>query len=647
MRRGATGSLIGLAVLTLLLGSCSSPPKGPVPLHATAEHAFVDPDGEAVILNGLNVVPVWDDRPGETWGQEHYDAIAGKGFNSVRLVLYWTDFEPRRGEFSEASVETLDSAIQRAKAAGLYVILDMIHLFGDGGGMQWVPEWAITGDSVETIQANAHGYLGMLATRYRDEPAVAAYDLVNEPHRWPIDQNGVLAMYDDLIESVRRADPEKIVMVEPSYGDAPISPRCVDLGELRQRHNVVLAIHYYFAGGDDDGFDANCWRAGDYASDGHTGYDTTDPIALRRHLEHYTRVLAQQRIPLYIGEFGMGDRARNRDEWLDEMRGLFDEHQLSRAWWEYRTTDGGSFSATDRDGNWRPFVDKLVARPRFPVTLPPVVPVIGEVTVMATGDFTGCTGAEECERSTTARIRDVMVARDPDAILGLGDFQYQYVDRIWDGFDLIFGPKPDRLWAKIYPTAGPTHDVKGCTDSHYQDYWERDPMEPYSFEIGDWHVISLPSAVYRYGCDPAAVLAWLEQDLAANTKRCTIAFWQDPYWTRPTEEHSREDAVRPWVEKLYAHRADVILQGSNHNYQRFTAQDPDDRPDPIRGISAFVVGTGGVGHYAFTGAAPNVAASTDTTFGALELTLRSDGYDWSFLSVPSGGFTDFGSDRCH
>jgi hypothetical protein len=143
------------------------------------------------------------------------------------------------------------------------------------------------------------------------------------------------------------------------------------------------------------------------------------------------------------------------------------------------------------------------------------------------------------------------------------------------------------------------------------------------------------------------VLKWLRADLAANRARCTLAFWQDPYWTRPTKRHNRSSELRPWIEELYAHGADLVVQASNHNYQRFAPQDPDDRPDPDRGVRAFVVGTGGVSHYVFTGDAPNVEASDDTTFGALELTLREDGYDWRFEPAAAGNFTDSGTGQCH
>jgi acid phosphatase type 7 len=108
-----------------------------------------------------------------------------------------------------------------------------------------------------------------------------------------------------------------------------------------------------------------------------------------------------------------------------------------------------------------------------------------------------------------------------------------------------------------------------------------------------------------------------------------------------------EQAVKPWVDALYAANADVIVQASNHDYQRFAKQDPARNPDPARGLRAFVVGTGGIGLYAFTGAAPNVEASDDKTYGALEMALRPGGYDFQFIRAAGGTFTDSGSGTCH
>ncbi len=182
----------------------SPPPAGA--LHSTASEPFVAADGKPVRLQGFNVSPVWSDKPGQTWDAARYQQIRDRGFNAVRLVLKWSDFEPTRGAFQQTHLTTLDTAIARAKAAGLYVILDEIHLYGSGG-FSYVPSWAKTGDSVTSVETNGAGYLKLLAGRYRSDPAVAAYDPVNEFHRWPIDQNGVLRAYDRLIREIRTVVP--------------------------------------------------------------------------------------------------------------------------------------------------------------------------------------------------------------------------------------------------------------------------------------------------------------------------------------------------------------------------------------------------------------------------------------------------------
>lgn len=262
--------------------------------------------------------------------------------------------------------------------------------------------------------------------------------------------------------------------------------------------------------------------------------------------------------------------------------------------------------------------------------------------ITAVGDHT----SSATDREDLA-VRDAVVRINPVAHLGIGDFQYDNIGTILSGYDKIWGAKPKGLYPIIYPTAGPTHDVTSCTDTRYQNYWGRPAMKIYSFDLGSWHIISLPSAAIRYGCDVSGITAALKADLAASSKRCTLAFMQEPYWTRPTGKHTRENRLRPWVQALYDRNADVLLQASNHDYQRFAPQNMSDRPDASRGIRSFVVGTGGISLYPFTGTAPNVEASNDRTYGVLKMVLHSNGYDFEFVPVAGGTFTDTGSGTCH
>ena len=101
-------------------------------------------------------------------------------------------------------------------------------------------------------------------------------------------------------------------------------------------------------------------------------------------------------------------------------------------------------------------------------------------------------------------------------------------------------------------------------------------------------------------------------------------------------------------EALYRAGADVVLNGHDHNYQRFAPQDPDGRADPERGIREFVVGTGGASHYPIS--SPPIANTqryNDNTFGVLKLTLHPDSYDWRFVPVAGQSFTDSGHAPCH
>jgi endoglycosylceramidase len=653
---GVPAALLAVVAVALVAGARAAPrtpaPTNPAPLHATATHAFVAPDGHPVQLVGLNVIPVFKHHPGQTWPQERYAQIRAKGFTAVRFVLYWDVMEPARGAFDATSFATLDTAVQRARAAGLRVVLDVVHLWGPGGFAD-VPAWARTGDSVTTVRTNAAPYLQRIAARYRAEPAVAAYDLVNEFHRFPIDQNAVLRTYDALIGRVRAVDPAKIVMIEPTYGDSSIAGRLADFRNLTHRRNVVWSIHDYFAGGDHDGYAADGSPKGRYVFDGRTGYPTPDVAALRAHLLVQLRTTRAARIPMWVGEYGIGDGVPGHDRWIADQTALFARYGLGRAWWEYHTS--GPLSATGPTFAWKPWVGLVLgggaargaaagraasARPAATVAARD-----GTVVVAAAGDIAcdGVCGQDDTARLVTGTIR-------PQLVLGLGDYQYERGTRaaLKTGYDPYWG----RFKRVTYAINGGSHDFYGTGD--YLAYFnDGGPVHlraegSYSFEAGRWHVIALNSSCFeRPTCDVAAWTGWLRRDLAAHRTACTLAYWHEPYWTTRSV-HDEDRGLRPWVELLYRAGVDVVLQGHNHLYERFAPQTPDDRRDPRRGMVAFTVGTGGRSHYPFHGApARNSVARHTGTYGVLKLTLRPRGYGFRFVAVPGSSFTDAGSGRCH
>jgi len=86
---------------------------------------------------------------------------------------------------------------------------------------------------------------------------------------------------------------------------------------------------------------------------------------------------------------------------------------------------------------------------------------------------------------------------------------------------------------------------------------------------------------------------WLQEDLAANDEEaCTLAYFHHPLFASGSYRPGVKRVERLW-EVLYSAGVDAVLNGHDHNYQRFAPQDPGGRADPEGGIRQFVVGTGG------------------------------------------------------
>jgi hypothetical protein len=139
---------------------------------------------------------------------------------------------------------------------------------------------------------------------------------------------------------------------------------------------------------------------------------------------------------------------------------------------------------------------------------------------------------------------------------------------------------------------------------------------------------------------------WLRADLAASSKRCTLAYWHHARFSSGLH-HGSSTAPQPLWQALFDHGAEMVISGHEHNYERFAPQTPTGASDPDGGIREFVVGTGGASHYEEVGRRlPNSERFDGTTHGVLKLTLGSGVYSWEF--VPAGGsFTDSGAGKCH
>ncbi len=148
------------------------------------------------------------------------------------------------------------------------------------------------------------------------------------------------------------------------------------------------------------------------------------------------------------------------------------------------------------------------------------------------------------------------------------------------------------------------------------------------------------------GCDPDSPQGqWLATELASSTATCTVAIFHHPRFSSG-DEHGDDPSMDVLWRPLYAAGVDVILNGHDHDYERFAPQDPDGREDRERGIRQFVVGTGGRELRGFDDIRPNSELASNLAHGVLALTLLDGSYRWEFHAAASD-FSDSGAAFCH
>jgi hypothetical protein len=265
--------------------------------------------------------------------------------------------------------------------------------------------------------------------------------------------------------------------------------------------------------------------------------------------------------------------------------------------------------------------------------------------VVAAGDIADCRG--EGDEATARLVSDTHAT-----VLTLGDNAYP------DGSAEDFEECYDSTWGRFKDRTKPSpgnHDYHTERAEGYFEYFGKAAGDPdkgyYSYELGNWHLVSLNSNCEEVGCGASSPqVRWLKADLAAADKRCTMAYMHHPRFSSGVK-HGSTYYVKPLWEVLHEAEADVVLSAHEHNYERFAPQNPGGRADPERGIRQFVVGTGGgKGTYPILpilGLIANSEVHDDGTYGVLKLTLRPESYEWRFVPAEGGEFTDFGNARCH
>ncbi|MDD5370540.1 MAG: metallophosphoesterase [Anaerolineaceae bacterium] len=266
-------------------------------------------------------------------------------------------------------------------------------------------------------------------------------------------------------------------------------------------------------------------------------------------------------------------------------------------------------------------------------------PETNPVVLTGAGDISVCgtMGSEQTAELIDALPGEVFTAGDNTNESGKM-FQYQ------DCFEKTWG----RFKNRLHPSPG-NHDYMVPDAADYYAYFGAAAGDPgkgyYSYDLGDWHIVALNSNCSAVGCGAiSAQVKWLQADLDAHPSKCTLAYWHHP---RFSSGLAGTFGMYNFWNVLYDHGVDIVVNGNDHDYERFAPQDALGNPDDARGIREFVVGTGGASQRPFGQVQPNSEVRNTGAYGVIKFTLYPDYYEWVFLPVAGADFTDSGSAPCH
>ena len=244
------------------------------------------------------------------------DALKKWGFNSVRLPMHFNlytlpaDQEPVKGQdtWLEKGFAMTDELLAWCKANGLYLILDLHAAPGGQGNDLNISDRDPSRPSLWESAENQRKTVALwrkLAERYKDEPWIGAYDIINEPN-WGFtdpknDRNGtkeknnapLRKLMVDITNAIREVDNNHIVIIEGNgWGNnySGVFPPWDS--------NMVLSYHKY-------------WNYNNEAS-----------------IRHMLEARDKYNIPIWLGETG-----ENSNVWFTEAIRLLEKHNIGWAWW--------------------------------------------------------------------------------------------------------------------------------------------------------------------------------------------------------------------------------------------------------------------------------------------------------------------------
>ena len=256
------------------------------------------------LVGPLDAADFWRRFRASFVNEEDIARIRAEGMNHVRLPINSRVLIDDGGGLVENGFALIDRLIDWCRHHELWVVLD---LHGAPGGQTGTKIDDSPHGAPELFTDDRHRALTVklwqaLARRYRDEPVVAAYDLLNEP--LPNEYQHVYAdrlrnLYFDLTAAIREIDPNHAITYEGTHWATnwEIFTEVWD-------PNSILQFHKY-------------WSAPD-----------------RPSIQRYIDVGRDLGLPIYMGEGG-----ENYLDWIQTAFQLFEDFGISWNFWPWKKVE--------------------------------------------------------------------------------------------------------------------------------------------------------------------------------------------------------------------------------------------------------------------------------------------------------------------
>lgn len=253
--------------------------------------------------------------------------IASTGANTIRLPFHYKLFtnEDYMGlNNAGEGFARIDSAITWCRDNGLYLILDMHDCPGgqtgdnidDSYGYPWIFE-------SEKSQQQFCDIWRTIAARYKNEPVILGYELMNEPIPHYMDNKEELEtmlepLYKRGVAAIREVDTNHIILLGGSRWNGNFKP----FTDWKFDGKIMYTCHRY-------GSEPTAEAIGEI-------------IAFRDSTG----------LPMYMGEIG-----HNSDEWQRKFCDVMEQNNIGYTFWPYKKIDQSCIMGIKRPADW----DTIVA----------------------------------------------------------------------------------------------------------------------------------------------------------------------------------------------------------------------------------------------------------------------------------------------